>query len=129
MRSRLLSFLLTTCWLIWAAFIVPAHTRGAISTDGNYARDGQGAPVRLFFSALPSCCQPKSPANSKSPPRSGNCAICQVVAKTGITPAISFFLCLVEASHPAPLPVQAQVASIEFLPTFQGRAPPPDLLL
>ena len=121
MGSKSLTILLALFWALWTGIIIPGHTRGCVPLT---TTSGSAAPA-----ACPFCMSGNGEAPGKKgadPARkdSGNCAICNFVAKlsTGVTyhfdPKPGELLGVERVA--VAVPALRRVA----LRTFNSRAPP-----
>lgn len=123
MISRMFRFSLALAWLLFAAIIVPAHTRGYITWGKSESQGSCG-----------SCCEskPQGKNNSKQPSEEDkkHCAVCFTVALFDMPPAFIIYSNYLGDAQRVSLARPASPAYRLIPLTYHSRAPPalsPDL--
>jgi len=106
---------------LWLNVIVPGHRRGVVSLPGE-------APLPCHVIGAKSCCGSSHPVGHGKPAAPGDpalhCGICYFAARVTPTPPVSLApepLRLLEVLQPERTPARATVG---FIPSYDGRAPP-----
>lgn len=105
----------------WFVVIVPAHQRGVVTIPGAPGAPGAERPA----ASCASCCESEGdtpPGKSDDPVR--RCAVCHIVAKLDVPPAIEWFSPRLGRVHCLPIDSPAEVFAMDAPRTIQGRAPP-----
>lgn len=122
LRSRWGLLLLLLQQAIFFNVIIPGHTRGAITLDGNHS----GQSIRACCCEEPEAAESSSNQKKHAPSQRDrqNCAICNFAARVTPPPAISLTLPELGLLSLLPLPPPATVVAADFTPTYYGRGPP-----
>ena len=116
LRSRPAAAVLLVYQALFLNVLLPGHTRGAITLDGKH---------------VPACCCDRDPRPTGRPPAvpsqrdRDHCAICQFAA--GLTPVLFFRVTLAAVGllRRLPVPPRPVVGSLDLIPTYLARGPPP----
>jgi len=125
MLGRAFRIALLVFQAVWLNVILPGHTRGAVALPGTEC--SQCEPAQSMDGCCPFEQSPPThskPANHRDP--AANCAICHFAARVTAPPVVDF--------APPPLvlvgrviePATPATPSLALLPTYDGRAPPPE---
>ena len=117
-RAALISLLLFQT--VWLTAVLPGHTRGVVTLPGYKSAAGH---------EVSDCCHPapagkNDPSQPADPTRAAHCAICFFAARLTVPVVIDLTPRALELAFVRPVPVAERVASLEFIPTYLGRAPP-----
>jgi len=105
--------------------VVPGHNRGAITVDGKHIPDS---------AACCCCCGGSDSSDTNGQPRKApsrrdqkNCAICNFAARVVPATFLSLILPKLGLLETLPWSNPAVPVSIQAIPTYQSRGPPPSV--
>ncbi|MGH7215074.1 MAG: DUF2946 family protein [Tepidisphaeraceae bacterium] len=119
MRRRLLGILLVLLQALWLNVVIPGHTRGAFTMPGSRGR-----------CETSKCCGTRAATGDEqrqrtpTPDERARCAVCYFAAGLSTPPVALRAPVVLGLCELLPLPPPVVVESLEFTPTYLGRAPP-----
>ncbi|QNN22893.1 hypothetical protein HED60_11645 [Planctomycetales bacterium ZRK34] len=112
MTQRNLQIFILAWAVAWFVAIVPAHQRGAVVVPG----------AEPAAASCDSCCESGGKSRPDDPVQ--RCAVCHIVAKLDVPPAVELFTPRLGVVEYLRIVLCCDVEAPESMLTIQGRAPP-----